>query len=422
MERFHTSPLTLPPSDDFSAYFAALRTLVRPTRARDLPRTLEPMHRLLESLRNPEQAYPIVMVAGSVGKGSIALEMARMLSARGLRTGLYTSPHLHSFRERFAIEGRWIAPGAFASLADAVETASRAISYRPATFEAATALCYLWFRQESVDIAVCEIGLGGRYDAVNAAPNVLALLTPVEMEHAAMLGGTLESIAWHKAGIMRTAAPAISLPQHSTVRRVFTSEAAAIGSLLQFVDDDRSLIRSASQQPGLPRARASEPDPWPATLPGRMERFTRGNRIIWIDGAHTATAARRLADRLISEGDLPTQVIAALLRDKSPADVLRPFDRPGWQITLTTLTDGRGADACEAASLAALRQARVSVQPDAAQALAAVLADDSGRVVITGSLRLAARARELLGIVDETTERESTLTRAVFDEHNRSQS
>ena len=214
-------------------YSDALKIIAQPIRATNLPHTLDHLKRLLAALDNPEKTYPCVVVAGSVGKGSTCHQIAALMNDQ-LKVGLYTSPHLHSFRERFAINRHLISQMEFIATVEIVQKAAADLDTHYSTFELATALALYWFRQQAVDIAVLEIGIGGRYDAVNAVSNALAVITPIEREHAAMLGGTLAAIASHKAGIIQPYGFAIAAPQVAEVEAVLRHEAASQHAAITF--------------------------------------------------------------------------------------------------------------------------------------------------------------------------------------------
>lgn len=169
---------------------------------------LEVMQGLLEALDHPERRFPTVHVAGSKGKGSVSALTAGILTAAGLRTGLFTSPHLQSYRERIQIDREPIDPGAVIHGIDrlralAVSLAGSGRIPRPPTFfEVTTALAFEWFAHEHVDAAVIEVGLGGRLDATNVLGAKVGVITTIEFEHTEVLGPTLTHIAHEKAGIM----------------------------------------------------------------------------------------------------------------------------------------------------------------------------------------------------------------------------
>lgn len=161
---------------------------------------LEPIRRLLGRLGNPQGAYAAVLIAGTNGKGSVAAMTASILTAGGFRTGLYTSPDLIEFRERIRIDGRMIGRGEATVCAGRVKSAVREeISY----FEFLTAMAFLHFSRQQVDIAVLEIGMGGRLDATNVVDPLVSVITNISLEHREYLGRTLEAITREKGGIIR---------------------------------------------------------------------------------------------------------------------------------------------------------------------------------------------------------------------------
>jgi dihydrofolate synthase/folylpolyglutamate synthase len=161
---------------------------------------LEPIGALLDRLHNPQDCYPAVLIAGTNGKGSVAAMTASILSAGGFRTGIYTSPDLIEFRERIRIDGEMIGRGEAAICAAQVKEKMREeVSY----FEFLTAMAFLHFQRQRVDIAVLEIGMGGRLDATNVVHPLLSVITNVSLEHREYLGNTLEKIAREKGGIIK---------------------------------------------------------------------------------------------------------------------------------------------------------------------------------------------------------------------------
>ena len=432
-----------------ATYYAALDALIHPVAAARLPETLEPMRALLAALDNPERACPVVAVAGSTGKGTAALRLAAGLAAGGMRVGLYTSPHLHSFRERFAIltpyplsgsergsmlrdtlpspsaltpapspsgrgEKGWITPSAFTAQARAVDEAARAAGLTPSTFERATALALRWFAGQRVELAVCEIGLGGRFDAVNAAPNVLALIGPIEREHAVMLGGTLERIAWHKAGVIAPGGVAVVLPPADPqVRAVIEAEAAQQSAALVFADDVAAVGLAVLRERGIAPPGAAIPEG--IALPGRLERAEVYGRRVLIDGGHTPLAAQRLAEAVAPELAGGVCVVVGMLADKDAAAYLRELDAPGVRFIATTAPADRALPAAQLAGTYALQHAPITVEPSFERALAAGMAAEAELTVVAGSLRMAAAAREAFGLLDAAALDEARRTRALFE-------
>jgi dihydrofolate synthase/folylpolyglutamate synthase len=170
------------------------------------------VHRLLALLGDPQQTFRVVHIAGTKGKGSTAAIAESVLRAAGYRTGLYTSPHLHTFRERIRAGETLIGEADVARLA---ERMSPLVGQVPGitTFEVMTGLAMAWFAEQEVEWAVLEVGLGGRLDATNVITPAVAVITPISYDHTAILGDTLTQIATEKAGIIKPGIPAVSAPQ-----------------------------------------------------------------------------------------------------------------------------------------------------------------------------------------------------------------
>ncbi len=189
--------------------------------------SLDRMERLLEGLGNPHRGYPVLHVAGTKGKGSTCAFAASILRVAGAKTGLYTSPHLFSFRERIQVDGVMISEEDLAAAAERLQPlAGKDLTY----FEVVTACAFLHFQKEGVGAAVIEVGMGGRLDATNlVAPEVTAI-TPVSLDHMPKLGNTLGLIAREKAGILKRGVPAVIGPQLPEALKVLLETAAAVGA------------------------------------------------------------------------------------------------------------------------------------------------------------------------------------------------
>jgi dihydrofolate synthase / folylpolyglutamate synthase len=177
------------------------------------------MRTLLGALNHPERRFPSVLIAGTNGKGSTAATLASILRVSGLKTGLYTSPHLVRINERIRINGAEIADDDFALLHDLVErTAERLVEegelpWHPSFFEMLTAIAFEGFAQNKVEIAVLEVGMGGRLDATNVVEPRVSVITDISLDHQKFLGGTVTEIAREKAGIIRRDGVVVTLPQ-----------------------------------------------------------------------------------------------------------------------------------------------------------------------------------------------------------------
>src|SRR6266704_6749796 len=187
---------------------------------------LERIEGLLAALGHPEERFTIVQVGGTNGKGSTSALLAAMLKAAGRRVGLYTSPHLVSFRERIRVDGEPITPDA---VVDGVDALGTLVARFDATmFEATTALALDHFAREAVDVAVLEVGMGGRLDATTVGTPEVAVIARVDRDHEAYLGTTLTAIAGEKAAIIRGGL-AVSAAQHPDAAEVLIARAAAVG-------------------------------------------------------------------------------------------------------------------------------------------------------------------------------------------------
>ena len=198
---------------------------------------LRRMELLLSGLGDPHLATPVVHVAGSKGKGSTCALITAALTANGLRTGLYTSPHLHRFTERIRVDGEPVDDHIFAGLIERLWPDVTAIEERGdlgkvSVFEMLTAMAFVHFRDVSADCAVIEVGLGGRLDATNLVAPEVSVITPVGLDHVAVLGDTVEKIAAEKAGIIKPGVPVVSSPQHPDAARVIRQTAIGAGSRL----------------------------------------------------------------------------------------------------------------------------------------------------------------------------------------------
>src|SRR5215475_14342484 len=180
---------------------------------------LESVRALARGLDDPQRKFPAIHIAGTNGKGSTAAMTASVLRAAGLRAGLYTSPHLVSITERIRVDGDEIAPDEFARLGADVRAAGErlvaenALPAPPTFFEQVTMIAYLYFAERKVDLAVLEVGLGGRLDATNICEPVVTAITRIGFDHQKYLGDTLESIAAEKAGIIKPSVPVVIAPQ-----------------------------------------------------------------------------------------------------------------------------------------------------------------------------------------------------------------
>jgi dihydrofolate synthase/folylpolyglutamate synthase len=180
--------------------------------------SLRHVEKLLNRMGNPQLAARTIHIAGTKGKGSVAVMIAQVLTDSGYKTGLYISPHLHTLRERISLDGSLITEAEFAAamteLQPFVESLKQDSSFRQLTyFEALTALTFAYFKKKQVDFQVLEVGLGGRLDATNVANPLVCIITPISLDHTQILGNSLEEIAREKAGIIKSGCWVVLSPQ-----------------------------------------------------------------------------------------------------------------------------------------------------------------------------------------------------------------
>ncbi|MGB8732026.1 MAG: folylpolyglutamate synthase/dihydrofolate synthase family protein [Candidatus Sulfotelmatobacter sp.] len=197
---------------------------------------LEHMRVLLQALNHPERRFPSVLIAGTNGKGSTAATLASILRASGLKTGLYTSPHLVRINERIRINGKEISDDDFAELHGKIDRVAemlvekKELPWHPSFFEMMTAIAFEYFSREQVDLAVLEVGMGGRLDATNVVEPRVSVITDISLDHQKFLGNTVNEIAREKAGIIRRNGPVVTLPQQPEANDVIGNAILDMGA------------------------------------------------------------------------------------------------------------------------------------------------------------------------------------------------
>ena len=207
---------------------------------------LERMRRLLEILEEPHRSLKTIHVAGTKGKGSTALLISSILKEAGLRVGLYTSPHLISFRERIRFDGRMIEEDELCRITSSIrpqleEMRPEGISF----FEVYTAIAFLYFKEKRADLSVIETGLGGRLDATNLSKSIVSVITPISLEHTAILGSTLRQIASEKAGIIKADSITVSSPQEEEALDVIKEVCQKKKNAFYLVERDISIDKKS---------------------------------------------------------------------------------------------------------------------------------------------------------------------------------
>lgn len=387
------------------------------------------MRELLARLDDPHLGVKTLHVAGTKGKGSTCALAESVLRAAGMRTGLTTSPHLCTARERIVVDGAMIDERAFASLEERVREHADALA--ASFFERIVAMAWLAFADARVDVAVVEVGLGGRLDATNVCAPSACAITRLGLDHTEHLGPTLKDIAREKAGILKRAVPAVSSPQSAEGRAVLVEAARRVGAPLRFVDTDDTLAPSLAgahqrenasvalallDASGLgaridvaTRARGLAAARWP----GRYE--TVGSEpLVVVDGAHNETAAHALSETVQSDARIAAGCIALIIgmtqgRDaRAFAEALRPLAPSRTWVVAPRSPRARDPVALADEVRPALDPAgegRVEMAPSVAAALAAARehAGHGGAVIVCGSLYLVGEVRHALlgGPMDE---------------------
>ena len=398
---------------------------------------LDQIRALLAALDHPERAYPSLVVAGTNGKGSVTAMVERGLRAAGYRTGRYISPHLVHLEERFAIDGQAISSSRLDTLADKVMAAASGLASPPSFFEATTALALEAFRREAVDVAVLEVGLGGRLDATNAVDSRAVAITAIDFDHQSYLGHTIEEIAREKAGVIKRGGLTVLGENPSAVCRIVIEVAAAVGSDLVYAADgvmahthmrDGRIVatvrtpRATHERLALAlRGRhqvanaitairlleeldarrlfvipaeairaAVEQVEWPA----RLELIDHGGRQVLIDGAHNPAGARALASYILEVFEQPLPMVIGVMSDKDVDGLIRGLAPAASHFICTAARSSRASspDALAEAVRRAAPDTPVSTSGTVALALKDAGAFGS-TIVVAGSLYLAGEAR-----------------------------
>lgn len=363
---------------------------------------LDNMRRLIAA-QGGQPPGRFVHVAGTNGKGSVCAMVDAVCRAGGWRTGLFTSPHLVTFRERIRVDGEIITEAGVAEGLTHLRELTVGWEPAPTFFEFTAALALDWFRQREVEVVAWETGLGGRLDATNAVQPAVSVITAIDLDHRAYLGDTLEEIAGEKAGIIKPGVAAVSAPQAPAVTAVLARAAEECGASLRVVDGEAAVNLAGSHQRrnavlalaalasgGIAvddeaQARGLAQVDWPG-------RFQRLEGVI-LDGAHNPAAAQRLAQTWAEEfprGDKPT-VILGVLGDKDAAGICRALAAIAARFILTPVRSPRAGSVDDLVALARATGRPSIGAPDFVSALAQARAFGE-LILITGSLFLVGEA------------------------------
>jgi dihydrofolate synthase/folylpolyglutamate synthase len=369
---------------------------------------LENIQRLLAALRIDLRDRTVIHVAGTNGKGSVCAMIDSILRTQSYRTGLFTSPHLVTFRERIRVNGEMISEDVAANGLTTIRDLVADWDPHPTFFEVTTALALKHFDETKIDIVILETGLGGRLDATNAIQSDVSVITPIDFDHEKWLGQSLREIASEKAGIIKPNVPVVCGPQRPEAEEVIRARAAECEAPLQFVNDTYhktpvglagehqkqnaalaiAALRAANIDiDDLSIARGLASVDWPA-------RFQHWNDRIVIDGAHNPAAARILAQtwREIF-GDHRATLILAVLSDKDLPGICEALASIGESVLLPKIRSERAAPPED------LVRALSAITPPLPYSVARSVADSIGQareqphpILITGSLHFAGEA------------------------------
>ena len=408
---------------------------------------------LLDLLGSPQRSYPSIHITGTNGKTTTARMIDALLREFGVRTGRYTSPHLESVTERIALDGHPLDAQRFAAAYDDVAPFVQIVDQRhsdPLTFfELLTAMAFAAFADAPVEVAVVEVGLGGRWDATNVVQAPVAVVTPIGLDHVGILGDTVEAIAGEKAGIIHPGAVVVEAPQPPGAAAVLAARAEEVGATIVRVGTDFG-VRSRTVAVGgqllelegiggtyeelfLPLYGAHQAGNAACALaaveaffgagergrldidvvrsafesvtsPGRLEVVRRSPTLI-LDGAHNPAGAAALAVA-VDEAFTFTRLVAvvAVLDDKDAGGLLDALQPVVDSVVVTTNTSPRALDVDELAAVAVevFGDSRVEVVPrldDAIEAAVTAAEEDGnvgGGVLVTGSIVTVGEARRLL--------------------------
>lgn len=400
--------------------------------------TLDRIREITHAMADPQAAYPVLHLTGTNGKGSTARMLTSLLVAQGLSVGTYTSPDLERVNERLSWNAEPVGDAELAELLDAVAAFEPTLAERLTRFEILTAAAYRWFADIAVDAAVVEVGLGGRWDATNVADGSVAVVTNVSLDHVELLGPDVTDIAAEKAGIVKpgstlilgeTAADLVPIFETAGAREVWhrgadfgcdANDVAHGGRLLTLrtpgaTYDDVFLPLHGRHQGhnaacALAAAEAFFDRPLPADVvaegfaavrnPGRMEVMGRQPLLI-LDGAHNPAGARAAAATVDEEFGAVTSrtLVVGLLRGRDPVEMLSALGaRAATRVIAVPPPSPRALPADEVAAAARELGVEAEVAGAAADAVSRALAvtDESGLVLVTGSLYLVGAARAAL--------------------------
>jgi dihydrofolate synthase / folylpolyglutamate synthase len=405
---------------------------------------LERISEILERLGHPERQFRSIHVAGTNGKGSTTAMLDSVLREIPLKTGRYTSPHLSSYRERFTINGAMIAREQLAELVSEIKPVIKSVIRDgfgdPTEFEVGTAIAFLFFAREQVEIAIVEVGLGGRFDATNVIQPVLSVISHIALDHQAFLGDTLEKIAFEKAGIIKRGVPVVVGLQERAIEKYLSQIGASreapvklsseittgpvrlsdtgtecrlgntyfgeinlrlnllgkhqLFNSLNVVDAVEILAKSGIQisrenlRAGLAKT----------VWPGRMELVSNQTSLkLYLDGAHNPDGARALVETIktIYPGE-KVDLLVGILNNRPLSEMAEIFTEIAGRVIVTEVPDPKSARPGELAEIFKGLGIDAIAEPLPEKALGILFTSNHSVAVASGSLYLIGLLRSLI--------------------------
>lgn len=405
---------------------------------------LERITEILRRLGDPQQKFRSIHIAGTNGKGSTVAMMDTVLQCAGYKTGCYTSPHLVFYRERFRVNHQLISDNQLAEIVTEIAPVLQAVERdgfgNPTEFEVGTVIAFEFFARQNVDIAIIEVGMGGRFDATNVLQPILTVITHIALDHQEFLGDTLEKIAFEKAGIIKTNIPVVIGMQESAIEEFLTGIALErkapfkkartvtfrnfkfAEDFTQFIAEDQHLgkllvnlkllgehqimncLNVLASMEFLAGAGIKVPDK--ALLnglaetiwPGRMERVRISSLPkLYLDGAHNPDGAKALVKSIqtIYPGQ-KVHLLFGLLNNRSSKRMAEILAAITGQVIVTTVPDPKSTPPEELAMSFRILGIPVIIEPEPEKALNLLLHSDMEVAVASGSLYLVGYLRGLL--------------------------
>jgi len=411
---------------------------------------LERVREILKRLGNPEGRFRSVHIAGTNGKGSTAAMMDYVFQEAGYKTGRFTSPHLASYRERFTVNGVWISKDQLAEIVARVKPVLEAVAAdgfgNPTEFEIGTVIGFEFFAAQAVDLAVIEVGMGGRFDATNVIQPVLSIITRIDYDHQQYLGNSLREIGFEKAGIIKPGIPVVIGLQPPEIEDYLSQIAASRGCEFQLASDiaiqsvtvtgegtkaryqsadlgtlqvsvpligPHQAVNCLNVLAGLPILNKNGFTITPSALlnglaqtvwPGRMEpiksakRFGRNKPLtLYLDGAHNPNGARVLVDTI--KHLYPGQKVAMLvgiLDNKCYAEMAQIFAEIATTVIVTGITGFQAAPVADLAAIFNEHRIETIIEPIPEKALTRLFASAQSVAFAAGSLYLIGELRSII--------------------------